>query len=286
MINVLNVRPIAFDSLGVRSMATFISTPDVNIFIDPSASLAPLRYGLPPHEVEWRKLHECVENIKNFLADVDVVVITHYHYDHHDPGNLIPLQLFNSKFLIVKDPNNKINYSQKIRASKFLKGVRDAGANIYVGDGKEFKFGKTTVTVSQPQQHGNSDKLGYVLMISLKYGDTSVGFTSDVESLLNDYSINFLQNSELVIVDGPPTYLVGSAYSKDDIDNSVKSLAKLSMKVEKVVIDHHLIRDLNYGKLLDEVRKYSEVQLMTAAEYIGVEPNLLEARRKDLYKSK
>jgi len=73
----LEIKPLAFDSLGVRSMATFISTPDINIIIDPSASLAPLRYGLPPHELEVRALHNSIEVIKNFISFSDVIVITH-----------------------------------------------------------------------------------------------------------------------------------------------------------------------------------------------------------------
>lgn len=286
MSDVLSVHPIAFDSLGVRSMATFISTPDINILIDPSASLAPRRFGLPPHEVEWRSLHRYVEEIMKFLSDSDLVIVTHYHYDHHDPGKLIPLELFSSKKVIVKDPENKINYSQRFRASKFLRGIKEVGAKIDVGDGKEFKFGRTSITLSQPIQHGNTEKLGYVLMLLVKYYDASVGFTSDIEGILNDYSISFLQSSELVIVDGPPTYLVGSAYSEVDMENSMKGLIRLSAKVSKIVIDHHLMRDLNYAKFLDEIRRHSGTQLLTVAEYLGMEPNLLEANRRELYKKR
>ncbi|MEM1709893.1 MAG: MBL fold metallo-hydrolase [Sulfolobales archaeon] len=266
-------------------MATFISTPDVNIFIDPSASLAPIRYGLPPHDIEWRTLYRCVERIEEYLRSSDVVIITHYHYDHHDPGKLIPVELYASKDVLVKDPNNNINFSQKFRASKFLKAIKEAGAQTQVADGRTFNFGKTSITISQPQQHGNTSKLGYVLMVLLKYGDASVGFTSDVEGLLNEYSINFFRGSEVVIADGPPTYLVGSAYSEEDIANAMRSLSSLSLSVGKVVVDHHLLRDLNYKEFLERIHRSTGIRLITVADFIGVEPNLLEARRKELYKS-
>jgi len=52
----VKIVPIAFDSLGVRSMATFGETADMKILIDPAAAPAPTRYGFPPHPVEWLAL--------------------------------------------------------------------------------------------------------------------------------------------------------------------------------------------------------------------------------------
>jgi predicted metallo-beta-lactamase superfamily hydrolase len=281
----LEIKPLAFDSLGVRSMATFISTPDINIIIDPSASLAPLRYGLPPHELEVRTLHNSIEVIKNFISFSDVIVITHYHYDHHDPGKLIPLELLTSKELLVKDPVNMINVSQRIRASKFLKGVKDVGADIKIADGREFKYGKTLITISKPQQHGNNDKLGYVLMVSIRYEGYSIIFSSDIEGFLNDYSMKFIEGADVAIIDGPPTYLINNAYSEDEIRACIENLAILSKKVGKLVIDHHMLRDLNYRNIFNIIKDLSGVNVITAAEFLGLEPNLLEARRRELYKN-
>ncbi len=281
----LEIKPLAFDSLGVRSMATFISTPDINIIIDPSASLAPLRYGLPPHELEVRTLHNSIEVIKNFISFSDVIVITHYHYDHHDPGKLIPLELLTSKELLVKDPVNMINVSQRIRASKFLKGVKEVGADIKIADGREFKYGKTLITISKPQQHGNNDKLGYVLMVSIRYEGYSIIFSSDIEGFLNDYSMKFIEGADVAIIDGPPTYLINNAYSEDEIRACIENLAILSKKVGKLVIDHHMLRDLNYRNIFNIIKDLSGVNVITAAEFLGLEPNLLEARRRELYKN-
>jgi len=280
----LEIKPLAFDSLGVRSMATFISTPDVNIIIDPSASLAPLRYGLPPHELEVKELQNSIEVIKNYISFSDVVVITHYHYDHHDPGKLIPLELLTSKELLVKDPDNMINVSQRIRASKFLRSVKEVGANIKIADSREFKYGKTLITVSRPQQHGNNDKLGYVLMVLIRYEGYSIIFTSDIEGFLNDYSMKFIEGADVAIVDGPPTYLINNAYSEDEIRSCVENLAILSKKVSKLVIDHHMLRDLNYRNVFNIIKDLSGVNVITAAEFLGLEPNLLEARRRELYR--
>ncbi len=84
----LNVKPLAFDSFGVRSvrsMATFVETDDIAVLIDPGVSLAPRRYGLPPHPIEEQRMNEHWEDIKEHAARSDVLIVTHYHYDHYDP---------------------------------------------------------------------------------------------------------------------------------------------------------------------------------------------------------
>ena len=60
----LNVKPLAFDSFGVRSMATFVATDDIAVLIDPGVSLASSRYKLPPHPIEEQRLSETWADIK------------------------------------------------------------------------------------------------------------------------------------------------------------------------------------------------------------------------------
>ncbi|MEW6329676.1 MAG: MBL fold metallo-hydrolase, partial [Candidatus Micrarchaeota archaeon] len=80
----MKITPLAFDSLGTRSMCTFIETKDVNILIDPGVALAPSRYGLPPHSLELERLAEHWRTIKEHARSADIMIITHYHYDHHN----------------------------------------------------------------------------------------------------------------------------------------------------------------------------------------------------------
>ena len=44
----MNVVPLAADSLGVRSMATYVECGETRILIDPGAALGAARFGLPP----------------------------------------------------------------------------------------------------------------------------------------------------------------------------------------------------------------------------------------------
>ena len=52
----MNVIPLAADSLGVRSVATYVECGDTRIVIDPGASLGRSRFTLPPADAEWEAL--------------------------------------------------------------------------------------------------------------------------------------------------------------------------------------------------------------------------------------
>ena len=279
----IEVTPVAFDSLGVRSMATVVRASNAKIFIDPSAALAPMRYGLPPHRLELEALRESVGRIDAELADADVVIVTHYHYDHHDPGFRIPVERYASKLVLVKDPVRSINVSQRIRASRFLKKLGEVGARVQVADGRSFELGGLRITFSRPIPHGNSTRLGYVLAVRVEEGGDTVAFSSDVEGPLEGYAVDFMCGSRIAIVDGPPTYLVGRAYSEGDVARARENIAKLAKCVERLVLDHHLVRDPGYASLFREVLELSGRSPVTAAELIGLAPNLLEARRRELY---
>lgn len=83
----MKVTPLAFESLGVRSMATLIQT-DQNILIDPGTSLGPKRFGLPPWKTEFEALYETRASIQKHAQLADIITISHYHHDHFTPFTL------------------------------------------------------------------------------------------------------------------------------------------------------------------------------------------------------
>lgn len=278
---------IGFDSFGVRSMATFIETEDASIFIDPAVSLAPRRFSLPPHDLEWERLREVAERITARASEADIIVITHYHYDHHDRGKHVPIDIYRGKVLIIKDPKNNINISQKIRSSKFLKVVRDLVKEIRVGDGADFRFGRTRIKFSDPVPHGATPTLGYVIQALIEDTSGKVLFTSDVEGPVTNEATEFMLKSgaDVIILDGPPTYLEGYRFDTEEVEQAVRNLRKVLTHVRPtVVIDHHLLRDLNFTRFIDDVTSgIPSARVITAAEFMGREPDLLEARRRELY---
>jgi len=289
----VEVRLIGFDSIGVRSMASAIYTDDISIFIDPAVSLAPWRFSLRPHPRELQQLEFVASEIYEAAKDVDIIILTHYHYDHHDPGKHVPIDIYKGKTVILKDPQNNINVSQRIRASRFIRLIKDKAKKIIIGDGREFTCGRTRILLSKPVPHGIDARLGYVTEVLIDNGEYRIIHTSDVEGPVTNDAVNFILRNKpnLIIVDGPPTYLVGQHFTEEIINKSVSNMAKIISYLNNVVVvaDHHLLRDLTYRKFFDEVMRYSantKARLMCAAEFMGIEPLLLEARRKELYNVK
>jgi predicted metallo-beta-lactamase superfamily hydrolase len=281
----MEIVPIAFDSMGVRSMATFVKTKDVTITIDPSVSLAPSRYGLPPHKIEIEQMEEKWREIKGFVEKSDVIIITHYHYDHHNPEEV---EIFEGKKLLLKHPKDKINRSQIERAEYFLERLKNVKVEIDFCDAKKYEFGNTFVEISKPVFHGANQKLGFVLEVFVSDGKNSFLFSSDVEGPLHADQTEFIlqRRPEIVFIDGPMSYMLGYRFSKASLEKAVENLKKISEVSREIVLDHHLLRDINWRNQISELFVHAEqfsTEIKSAAEFRGVEENLLEARRKELY---
>ena len=78
----MRVIPLAAESLGVRSMATYVEAGDLGILIDPGATLAPTRWGLPPAEAEWQALRRANDRISAYATRARLIFVSHYHEDH------------------------------------------------------------------------------------------------------------------------------------------------------------------------------------------------------------
>lgn len=286
----VEVALIAFDSLGTRSMATSITAKSIRILIDPSAALGPKRYGLPPHSVEYEKLREHKEKISEAARESDIIIVTHYHYDHVPrPGE--DISWLAKKKILIKDPHHMINYSQKMRARIFLENLKKIDADVEVVDGKELVFGGCRLSFSEPVQHGNDSRLGYVLQVSVHEGGETVIYTSDVEGIVADEQARFIISKmpEMVICDGPMTYMLGDKYSEQDLEESIRNLKKILKKtsLKTMILDHHLTRDRDWRKKLkDFLEEVGDmVDIHTAASYMGVPEQPLESMRDILWKT-
>jgi len=284
---ILNVLPLAFDSLGVRSMATFVETDDCRVLIDSGAHLAPLRYGLPPHTVEEKRLDELWEKIKQYAVQADVLAVTHYHYDHHDPDGP---EVYKDKAVYIKHPTENINQSQRARAATFLEAVKGLPKSLEYADGRTFHVGKTRICFSRAVCHGTNPRLGYVTEVSVSHGGEKVVHTSDVEgpSLSDQIGFALKEKPQVLIVDGPMTYMLGFRYSYKSLEISNQNLVKAINKtdLDTLVIDHHFLRDLNYKARIQpvyEAAKARKVKVLTAAEYARKKIQMLEAQRKQMY---
>jgi len=266
-------------------MATYVRTRDVKIFIDPGVSVAPRRYGLPPHPIENERKKKDWKKIVRYAKKSDIIIITHYHYDHHDPNN--DVEIYEDKLVLIKHPTEFINWSQKRRAYYYLKKIEGLPSEIIYADGKSFEFGNTKIIISPPVPHGTTTRLGWVIQVLIDDGKDRFLFSSDIQGAPLQEQLDFIlkMNPTIAIIDGPSTYLLGRKVSEDDIKIAFKNLLKIARKtdIRELIVDHHFLRDLEWGKWLEKWPKKRKKIIKTAADYIGQSINLLEANRKKLY---
>jgi predicted metallo-beta-lactamase superfamily hydrolase len=283
----MKIVPLAFDSMGVRSTATFVET-DLKIVIDPGVSFAPLRYGLPPTKFELERVKELSEKVCEYAQEADILTISHYHYDHYFPE----ADFYAGKILLIKDPKKNINRSQKGRGKEFLNWVKDTPKLMEFADGRNFKFRETEIDFSPPFYHGGEgSKLGYVLACSVKYKGKKMIHASDIQGpqVISTTEWIVQQNPDILILSGFPTLLMGWRSSKFGLYQSIKNLLKIlsETKIQTIILDHHLVRDLHYQNKTEDIFKEADSlkkKVITAAEFVGKKPEFLEARRKEFYK--
>ena len=282
----MNIKPLAFESMGTRGMATSVVTRDCIILIDPGVNLAPRRFGMPPHSMEEKRRKDHWAKIKDYAEHSDILILTHYHFDHFNPEEP---EIYRGKTVIVKDPKVKVNRTQRVRAAQFLKKLRGLAKEVLIADMTELTFGETKLRFSQPVFHGTGPKMGYVVQVCIQE-EYRFLHTSDVQGPCNQEQASFAlqEDPQVIFCDGPVTYMLGRRYSVEDLNQAMNHLSEIVEKtqVQKLVLDHHLLRDLKWKEKLERVfsvAKSRDVELLTAAEYAGMQNDLLEARRRRLY---
>jgi len=129
MLQSIRVVPLAAESLGVRSMCTFVETPDVKVLVDAGVSLGPFRLGFPPHPREYKALKAARKRIADAARKAEVVTISHYHFDHHTPSytdwflhwssDEAARQIYEGKVVLAKSYRDNVNFSQRHRGWVF-----------------------------------------------------------------------------------------------------------------------------------------------------------------------
>jgi predicted metallo-beta-lactamase superfamily hydrolase len=268
-------------------MATYVETDDLRLLVDPGVSLAPLRYGLEPHPLEWRRLHETWGDVRSYAEVAEALIVTHYHYDHHDPA--YP-ELYRGKMVFIKSPKENINRSQRGRAAIFLERIRGLPKRLEVADGRSFQIGGTVINFSRAVCHGTDPRLGYVVEVSIRNGGEGFLHTSDVEGASLPEQVEFIlrERPQTIFIDGPMTYMLGYRYSHESLEHSNRNIARAikELDLRSIVLDHHFLRDLNYRERIEPVYEAAEergIKVQTAAEFSGRKIEMLEANRRELY---
>jgi len=296
----IRVVPLAAESLGVRSMCTYVETSDVRILLDAGVSLGPNRFGFPPHPKEYEALAECRKKIAEAADEAEVVTISHYHFDHHTPSYIdwcfnwssedVARQIYDGKLVLAKSYRDKVNFSQRRRGWVFARTAGKYAEKLEYADGKTFEFGQTKLKFSDPVFHGPEDsQLAWLIMTTIEHEDERLLFASDVQGPMHTPTLPviLLQRPQLVIIGGPPAYLAGLV-KQEHVQIGMQNLEDLVKEVPATVLEHHLLREEKWREfsqpIFDSASKNGHL-VVTAAEYLKKNDNLLESRRKLLFET-
>ena len=284
------IHPLADESLGVRSMALGIETSDVTVLFDAGVSLAPRRFGLPPHPEEFRAARAARNRILEFARKCDIIAISHYHLDHYTPSFVsfyewssweIFEKTYGGRTLLVKKPDETVSFNQRRRAAALFRDLKEIGSKIVEADGLVLKCGSTIVKALGPYPHGEEGPLGHVLAFVVKSGSESVVYAPDVQGPISAKAASEIAaiKPSVLIIGGPPTYLGGSKVDRLSVERGLENLARLST-LTTVVVGHHLLRDQCWTEILKE---FEVSRYYTYAALLGIKNTCLESMRRMLY---
>jgi predicted metallo-beta-lactamase superfamily hydrolase len=281
-------------------MCTYVETPDVRVLLDAGASLCPNRYGLPPHPLEYKAIIESRKRIAEAAEKADVVTVSHYHFDHHTPSyedwlcnwteeDETAKQIYQDKIVLIKNPKERINFSQRRRGWVFQKTGGKYAKKLEIADEKTFNFGETKVKFSEPVPHGPEDSaLGWIIMVTVEYNGEKFMFAPDVQGPMSNQTLGIIaaERPQLLLIGGPPLYLAGFRVDGELAKVSLENLGRIVEFVPCTVLEHHILRDEQWREKAQEVFKRAQKagnRVLTAAEFIGRENTFLEAKRRMLF---
>jgi len=276
------IRILAAESLGVRALSCIVEKEDKKILIDPGIALGYTRHGLLPHPIQIAVDEIIREKIKLELKEAADLVFSHYHGDH------IPFSKANIYQLNIRDVREDLNNvrawtkSLENEPHKFKERAWDLKLNCRTftpAEGMEVDDMQFTETV--PHGEENSP-MGRVMMTKIKLNNSIFVHASDIQFLYNPTIEKLLNlSADTVFASGPPLYL--PHLNKELASEAADNILYLSSGVETLIIDHHLLRSEAGLFYLRELNEKSNNQIMSAADYMGIPPFILEARREELY---
>jgi predicted metallo-beta-lactamase superfamily hydrolase len=274
----MRVMPLAADSLGVRSMATYLEAGALRLLIDPGATLAPRRYGLGPAPEEEEALARARLRIEAYAIRATHVAVSHFHADHvsADPT------LFAGRPVWAKDPRRMTDRYQAAHGREFWRAMAPH-CHLEPAEGARVELDGVTLSFSPPLPHGqDGSEFGHVVAVTVDDGLRFV-HASDLQGPASPVATAYLvrERPDLVYLSGPPTYLqgqIGPEIVQRGIDNLVRLVGETGCRV---IMDHHAVREPRFRDRLAQA--FDSGRVVTAAEYVGRRDDCLEAQRAALW---
>jgi predicted metallo-beta-lactamase superfamily hydrolase len=277
----LKIEILAAESLGVRGLCCFIKTKRRKILIDPGIALGYMRNKLLPHPAQIAVDERIKKKIIHAWSEATDIVISHFHGDHVPLAEANPYQLdinrlrdLNKNVRIWSKNPERFSPTEKNRAAA-LSSILNL--SIRTAEGK--KDGPLVFSEAVP--HGEANSPDTVMMTRIE-DDGIFVHASDIQLLdTNTVSRVIDWKPDIVLAGGPPIYLPW--LTPDQIGKARENALRISQAIQKVILDHHLIRSVEGFKWLRHLTFETGNVVICAADFMKFSPHLLEANRAHLY---
>jgi hypothetical protein len=278
----MHIEIIGAESLGVRGLCCFVETRERNILIDPGVALGYMRRKLLPHPVQIAAGEKAQKRIIEAWSESTDIVLSHFHGDHVPLADANPYQLDAGRLIGLnhevriwtRDPAHFSPVEQKrAEALAAILHVR-----LISAEGEEHG----PMTFSGPVPHGQANNPAETVMMTRIEEDEVFVHASDIQ-LLDDETVSLIIHwkPDIVLAGGPPIYL--SRLSEDQIKRAWHNAERLCHAVDRVILDHHLMRSREGLEWLKRLSSETGKSVMCAADFMNKPRLLLEADRERLY---
>ncbi|MFO8037639.1 MAG: MBL fold metallo-hydrolase [Anaerolineales bacterium] len=279
----MQIKILGTESLGVRGLSCVVEVRDRTIVIDPGMALGYRRHGLLPHPAQVAVSEVVRGRILAALEDATDVVFSHYHGDHVPLLDANPYQvdaqqaapLCRDVRFFAKGPD-RISPRQAARRESLREVLGGELPDVEGRDVEGLRF-------SHPVSHGQpGSHLGTVMMTRVEDEESVFVHASDIQ-LLDEEPVSLILDWEpdIVLVGGPPLYL--DFMGQHLRERAWQQALRLAEGVERLIIDHHLLRCREGLAWLDRLSSAVHHPVLCAADFMAQPRCLLEAQRESLY---
>ncbi len=276
---VMEIEIIGSESMGVRGLCCFVTIPGKNILIDPGIALGYKRCKLLPHPFQIALDERIRKHILQRWEAATDIVISHFHGDHVPLADANPYQLdirnvsaLNPGVRIWTKPPEALSQNETARAADFF-------SVLHTQYREQPECGE--ITFSQPVPHGDAAGAESVMMTRIAAEKIFV-HGSDIQ-LLNNEAVSQIEAwaPDIALVGGPPLYL--GRLTDLQVEHAWHNAVRLVQSVGTLILDHHLMRDMQGAAWLENLSRETGREVMCAADFMNTPRMMLEAERVHLY---
>lgn len=268
------------ESLGVRGLCCFITTRSRRILIDPGIALGFKRYRLLPHPFQVAVDERIQKKIIEKWKSATDIVISHFHGDHVPIADANPFQL-HIKRVVGLNPDVRI-WVKSPDAFTPVERERAADLSLMLHTELLAETGRhEEMTFSRPVPHGVYNSSDTVMMTRIEAERVFV-HASDIQLLNEEAVLQILDwKPDIALAGGPPLYL--SRLSDKQVRNAWRNAMRLAEGVGCLILDHHLMRNMEGVGWLEKLSLRTGKKVMCGADFMKTPRLLLEANRQKLY---